>query len=293
MPDLDTSGFREVWSEDFSDPTLDPALDLAWGRPFAVSGGEAHFESTAASGWAPSGLMQRAWGAEAGQGYGLYSFSGRMEGNQGAGPAMLLWPATNAWPGPEVDAIESADPSRETGYWAVHYRGDDGQDHYDVRPVAADLTREHEYSVLWEPGRLTYYLDGEEIATTTEHVPVAAEDGGQNLVMAVQVSGSAAWPQPGGEVDLHVSSMSYAEPLADTAQSAPLGAPEPGPEAPVDWDAVAAAVLETYRETGTWEPVAPADAPPDGPPPAADPVDWDAVAATVLANHAETGQWFL
>ena len=208
---LDRGRFSEVWREDFDDAALSPELDHAWGGTdgLDISGGELTLESRRDEGWRAEGLMQWPSGQWAGQGYGLYEGTIRLEEGQGAGPALLLWPGTDRWPGPEVDLVESHDPAREEAFWAVHWRGADGSDQYTTMPMRADWTQPHTVSVAWEPGRLSFHLDGVETGTVTENVPVPAAEGGENLVLGMQVSGSGAFDQPADAVRLHVDSVSY------------------------------------------------------------------------------------
>ncbi|MBD0273763.1 MAG: hypothetical protein ICV73_17775, partial [Acetobacteraceae bacterium] len=45
-----------------------------------------------------SGVMEKPSGSDAGHGYGQYTVTAKVEGNQ-VGPAALLWPADDRWPG--------------------------------------------------------------------------------------------------------------------------------------------------------------------------------------------------
>ncbi len=286
---LDLSDYSLEVEEDFSDPDLHHTFDVQWGDPdnFSVWGGEAHFESRASEGWPNVGLIQGPWGADAGQGYGVYEMTARLEADQGGGAALLLWPATNAWPGPEVDLLESADTERDSGYWTVHWN-EGGQDRFDWNPFDLDLTETHTYAVEWEPGRLTHYVDGREIGSTTENVPVAHEHGGENLVMGVQVSDAGKWHQPGDVVRLHVDKVAYHAPEEEWT-SYPVEAAVVAQASlwdGVDWNALAAREVAWFEETGWWG--APADFRPghDGN------IGWDAVAAQVTAGFDATGVWF-
>lgn len=298
---LDLSNYTLEVEEDFSDPDLHPTFDVQWGKPenFSVWDGEAHLESSASEGWPNTGLIQGPWGADAGQGYGVYEMTARLEDDQGGGAALLLWPATNRWPGPEVDLLESSDTTRDSGYWTLHWE-ENGQDRFDWNPFSLDLTQEHTYAVKWEPGRLTYYIDGNLIESVTENVPVPFEDGGENLVMGIQVSDAGKWNQPGDVVRLHVERVAYYAPVEswdpDSAVSYPVESawvPEAWPVEPtgwsdgaVDWDAIAAREVAWFDANGWW------GAPPDWSG-AGDPAqDWDAVAAQVTANFESTGFWF-
>jgi len=52
-----------------------------------------------------AGAMQQPWGKDAGQGYGYYEVTAKMSADV-QGPAALLWPGDDKWPGPEYDIVE-------------------------------------------------------------------------------------------------------------------------------------------------------------------------------------------
>lgn len=81
----------------------------------------------AASGCNPAGFMQASTGVTAGEGYGLFSFTGNAGvAGQGMGICMVLWPldtivclASQQVQASEIDLLESQDGTR-TGFSTLH-----------------------------------------------------------------------------------------------------------------------------------------------------------------------------
>src|SRR3954466_10316376 len=71
-----------------------------------------------------SGIMENPGGASAGHGYGSYSITASMSGHA-TGPAALLWPGNDKWPGPEMDLAEFIGGRP---YGTMHFRGSGGRD---------------------------------------------------------------------------------------------------------------------------------------------------------------------
>jgi len=182
---LDLANYSTVWDHNFaSEPNLN-GFNTVWGD-VQVENGAAVITSTAASGWAQGGFMITPSGAAAGNGYGLYSITMSLSDNgavEGPGGYACLWPSTNNWPGPELDLVEKQGADSGTnGYSTIHWAGADGSNQYSptMFPSNIDVTQVHTYAMDWEPGRITLYIDGQEIYTTTQNVPSDYADGGQN-----------------------------------------------------------------------------------------------------------------
>jgi hypothetical protein len=215
MASLDSSAFTTVFDNNFAaGQSLDSGtFPLAWGNSndFSLSNGALTLTSRASEGWANTGFLQADTGASAGNGYGLYSVTCSLNSGEGPGVAATLWPSNNAWPGPELDVLESLDSTRNTGYSTIHYADGNGNNQYDARTFNVDLTQTHTYSMDWEPGQITYYVDGEEIYNTTSHVPKDAADGGTNASFGAQIAGAGDNPVR-SSVSVHLSDISYAAP---------------------------------------------------------------------------------
>ncbi len=175
-----------------------------------------------------AGAMQFPGGASAGQGYGTYTVEAKLEGGE-HGPAILLWPGDDRWPGQEIDVVEILSGGRQ--YGTVHWDGG-GWDEYES--VFFDGVRGgefHEYQVVWEPDRITYKVDGQEYGAVTQNVPADYDAGGVNNVVGVMNSSP--------DTSLTVRSIDYQ----------PLGATGDGP---VDADATGAEAVAQPQDTGVW-----------------------------------------
>ena len=142
------------------------------------------------AGNADSGMMTHpdGYGTPAGGwGYGLYSFTLSTEGTVGV--YALTWPASDTWPGPELDLIEINDQGQP--YSTIHYKGGDGSNQYQSYGLdGVDPKQTHTYSMDWEQGRITMYVDGHEKWTTTENVPNDYAHGGENTAPGI---GAQTW----------------------------------------------------------------------------------------------------
>ena len=219
------AGYGLAWRQDFSTQSRLDAnrFPVSWGlaADMVFADGMLTLTSRAAEGWRDVGFMQPDFGAGYSQGYGLYQVTARLQAGQGAGICILLWPADNLWPGPEMDLLESWDASRQSGFAAIHWKGGDGSNQYDLQGVSLDLTQWHNYALDWAPGRLTYYVDGVQLFSTTQHVPLDAAHGGINASFGAEVTAAGSNPVS-AEVTLHLREMSYAVPVVPAA--APLAA---------------------------------------------------------------------
>nr|WP_321984819.1 family 16 glycosylhydrolase [uncultured Lichenicoccus sp.] len=141
------------------------------------------------------GIMQSASGNNAGEGYGVYSYTARYEyANQPGGDYLLLWRADNIWldsskPGviTEMDMLETWDNSK-TEQSTLHYyntaSNNNGQIFHGTSGI--DLTKLHVYSMDWEANSLTFLIDGKQIYQITgASVPKDTAHGGNNQVMGM------------------------------------------------------------------------------------------------------------
>src|ERR1700712_5816281 len=120
---LDYSKFKSVFVDIFAqDTSLNGALWAdRWGSAsqFTFDSSGLTLTSTAASGWAPVGFMQAPTGKGAGEGYGLYQFTGYANAGQGTGIGFIMWRADNIALDPsqpnvatEIDVLESWDKTK-------------------------------------------------------------------------------------------------------------------------------------------------------------------------------------
>lgn len=225
---LDASKFTTVWSEGFDIGF--GRMDERWGD-VTLSGGAAVLKSSAATGWAAAGMMQKPTGAAAGQGYGLYTIQAKTDPSEGPGPFACLWPSSNVWPGPELDLFEKASQWNYDGYSAVHWKGSDasGQpiDEYQLYQFQQwDMSQWHTYAMDWAADHISLYIDGALVWTTTEHVPLDYAHGGQNESFGAGMQPAWAAAQQNGTTNvLYVDSMSYAAPAASSPPPPPTTTP--------------------------------------------------------------------
>jgi hypothetical protein len=213
---LNLANYATVWQDNFAnDSQLNwNQFPIAWGygNDFVFANGALTLTSYASQGWAAAGFMQADLGATSGQGYGLYSVKASANAGEGVGICAVMWPADNNWPGPEIDLLEDwSDPSRQTGYSTIHWKGANDSNGQDIHQFHVDLTKPHVFAMDWEPGKLTYYIDNQEIYQVTgAEVPKDAADGGVNESFGAEVT-AAGYNPVSSSVSLHLYDMSYAK----------------------------------------------------------------------------------
>ena len=235
---LDLSAFKTVFEDDFgNDTSLNPfTWGVDWGSAsqYSFANGALTLTSTAAAGWPTVGFMQAPTGKSAGEGYGLYQFTGYANAGQGIGIAFLMWRADNLQIDPnapgaatEIDVLESWDGTK-TGESTIHYyvantaltpnHNNDGQQYNQLN---INLSQSHTYAMDWERGSLTFYVDGTEIYQNTANAPLDYADGGSNEVMGAELVNMTSYVTT-PTVQLHITSMSYSAPITSTVPVAPI-----------------------------------------------------------------------
>ncbi len=212
---LNLSKYTRVWDQNF---TTSAAIDtnifpIVYGNPNQFSFGPdgLTLSSYRADGFANVGFLQENWGSSLSQGYGLYSVTASHPAGQGTGIAILLWPSNNVWPGAEIDILECwDDPTSQSGYMSVHFKGPNGEDMANSIKFSVDLTKPNTFSLDWERGSLTYYVNGVEIFQITgSEVPKDASDGGVNMAFGAQITDIGTNFEPSDLVSLTIYDMSY------------------------------------------------------------------------------------
>ena len=199
-----------------------------------------------------SGTMEFPSGKWAGHGYGTYTVNAKIDGNE-PGPAILLWPGDDSWPGQEIDLVEVSPNGSGQQYATVHWN--DNGNSYEAKTLHGVQSGVfHDYQLVWEPGRMTFKVDGAEKAVFTNHIPADYDNGGMNNVIGVM--------NDNNNTALTVRSVEY-QPLG--------GGGAPARSEPAAFDGGSPYTL----------------------PAGGGAVDWAALAAQVTANHAATGQWFI
>lgn len=127
-----------------------------------------------------SGVMEWPGGKSAGHGYGQYYVTAKVEGNQ-VGPAALLWPSDDRWPGTEMDFVEVLSDGRAYG---TAHNGNNGYDWYDARMYNVDESGVHTYGINWQADRVSFTVDGRDAGTVWMETKDAAH-GGSNVVFGL------------------------------------------------------------------------------------------------------------
>ena len=222
---LNLSNFKTVFDDNFAyDTTLNSSLWSAkFGNPDQFSFGNGALTLTATGpNWNPVGFLQLDNSKSAGEGYGLYQFSGYLNAHQDKGIAFLLWRADDTYldastpnAATEIDVLESWDGGAH-GYSTLHYWQPNGNNNGQTNtqlPSSIDVSRLHTYAMDWERGSLTLYVDGKEIYQNTTNVPLDYADGGSNEVMGAEILGET--PGKTETVQLHITEMSYSAPVSN------------------------------------------------------------------------------
>ena len=118
--------------------------------------------------------------------YGYVEFRARLPKGKGLWPALWLLPEGHRWP-PEVDVMEYIGEQPDRVYMTNH--PGDGSDATSFAYVGPDFSQDwHTFAVDWQPGSLTYYVDGQVRGVIDKGVPSQPMD----VVMNLAVGGS--WP---------------------------------------------------------------------------------------------------
>lgn len=125
-----------------------------------------------------TGVMERPWGSDSGHGYGQYTVTAKVEGNQ-VGPAALLWPSDDKWPGTELDFVEVLRDG--TAYGTAH-NGNNPYDWYEARMYwGTEESQAHTYGIDWQADRVSFSVDGQDAGTVWMNTRDSAH-GGSNVV---------------------------------------------------------------------------------------------------------------
>ena len=188
-----------------------------------------------------SGMMEYPGGKDAGEGYGTWTVNARIDAPDGSpGPAIVWWPGDNIWPGQEFDMAELNNNGDGGQFAALHWAGQDGGDAYELIDLGDNRGKFVDYTLKWEPGKISYYVDGEFKGAVTENVPVDFANGGIDDTIGFlsgttgNVSGSS----------ITVREISYT----------PLGSEAPTPTDPAPTDPGPQQPAPTQPDPGSYEP---------------------------------------
>ena len=132
--------------------------------------------------------------------YGRWQIQARFVGPSDHGFAILLWPDNDVWPQDgEIDIAEKSAPAKAETSSVVYGEPDAVQSIWIAHPELT-VAQWHTYTVDWEPGEISIYVDGTLSQTVTEHVPV--------VPMHLALQAEPLVPKASdGSGDLYVSSV--------------------------------------------------------------------------------------
>ena len=107
----------------------------------------------------------------------------------GSGPAIVLWPVSDVWPGPEIDIgeLNYAGEFYMATHWKVENGTPQGADGYTayVAPAGHTWWEWHTYAAYLQTGKITYYIDGVILGIETAHPAPGFAVGGQNHTIGI------------------------------------------------------------------------------------------------------------
>ena len=132
--------------------------------------------------------------------YGRWQIQARFVGPADHGFAILLWPDNDVWPQDgEIDIAEKSAPAKAETSSVVYGEPDAVQSTWTTSP-ALNVAQWHTYTVDWEPGVISIYIDGTLSQTVTAHVP--------DVPMHLALQAEPLIPDASdGSGDLYVSSV--------------------------------------------------------------------------------------
>lgn len=215
---LNSADYQTVWNDNFTESaSLDSSLfPIQWGDASEFSFGGNGLTLT--SNGTAAGFLTPDQGAGNSYGYGLYSAAFTMPTSQAAGAYICLWPATNEWPGPEIDLTEQLNGQ---SYLTVHWQGSGDSNQYQSFYFNANTSQPTTVAVDWEANSLTFYVNGKEVVQYPSGGPVPVPkdyaDGGENEAFGIGNVG------PSGTA-LTVSDMSYSTSTGGGSSTSSTGA---------------------------------------------------------------------
>ena len=174
------AGCTVNWRDDFSHGTLDRNRwkivfsGVSSNGAFMWSSDDVTLESGLltiriehrAKGWTTGGISEGGPGTH----LGFYQVRARVEVGHGVGPAILLWPASNHWPGPEMNLMESPSGDRSTVWVTQHWRGSSGENQVVGTDLAVNASEWHTYAANWQRNSLDFLIDGTVVFHSNQHV---------------------------------------------------------------------------------------------------------------------------
>jgi beta-glucanase (GH16 family) len=103
--------------------------------------------------------------------YGYVQIKARIPYGTGLWPAIWLGAENNQWP-PEIDILEHWASDNNFGAY-LHWGSPASPERIGIRqPLWTNLSKGwHTFTLYWTKSRITWYIDGRQVLTTTEHIP--------------------------------------------------------------------------------------------------------------------------
>jgi beta-glucanase (GH16 family) len=170
---LDPTGWHLTFADDFNGWYVDRAAwpvvydgpssngAYRWSGEGVIVYGEGELllrNQNTPEGWIAGGIGQ-GWNAQT---YGRYEVRAKVDPGQGTAGVIGLWPLVGTYP-PEIDFLEAPTADRKIAYFTYH--GEFGPAETTGFPL--DVSKWHVYALDWMPGRLTYYIDGVKVCSST------------------------------------------------------------------------------------------------------------------------------
>lgn len=123
--------------------------------------------------------------------YGYFEMRAELPAQQGFWPAFWLLPANGTWP-PELDAMEQIGSQPTIDFVSAHSGTSNSQTIVGTGINVGDMSQGfHTYGVYWTPTQITWYFDGQEIATA----PTPADmNTPMYMTVNLAVGGIGSWP---------------------------------------------------------------------------------------------------
>ncbi len=104
--------------------------------------------------------------------YGYVEIRAKMPKGQGVWPALWML-AQDPKYADEIDIIEVLGNQPDKGYASIHYKNADGtRGHFSADVNGPDFSQDfHTFAIQWDYDKVVWYVDGQEVARTTDHVP--------------------------------------------------------------------------------------------------------------------------
>ncbi len=210
-----------------------------------------------------SGVIEFPGGKDAGHGFGQYYATAKLEGDQfgyGAGPAVLLWPSDDRWPGTELDFVEVRPDG--TAFGTAH-RNDNGGDWYRAFNYGGlDESQIHTYGINWQADRVSFSVDGRDVETVWMDTRDAAHGGVNNVIGVMNLNDSTSvtlydvsYTPSGGESSPSRPSTDEGEQATTEAVSReqePSTAAASEQSGPTDWSGAEGETVASNEANDSW-----------------------------------------